>query len=529
MNKMMMSSMLIPIAILVLLFSSSLIFIIGIVKKGFKFHWLLAVTSGLIVWVLILFSSQTLPQAFQLLPTHPMFPNFTWPVLIIDQISWPFALAISSLTLSVVLTDIARLHEADWSAWAGSLSMSALGLLAVVSGNPLTLIFAWTAIDVAELLVLMKIVLHSSVRERIMGAFSVRVLGSVLLIFSGLVVSSQGLEWSFDNIFSQAYVLVFFATGLRLGVLPLHLPYLSELPLRRGFGTISRLVPSSAGLVLLPRIAEQVGEITSLTPFIQLLLSLIGFSAIFGAITWVLARDELDGRPAWILGMASLTMAGALLGKPAASLAWGVGTVFSGGIICLTSYRSKRLIWLPLIGLLMITMLPFTPTYNGNQLFINNFQPLSLLALSAHAIIMVGYLRYAIRQDPLLMEMTVGTWLIYPLGISVLITSNIMIGILINPGLSDLTILGLLPGVGSIMIAVLLILASYRVAMLPERMSQAVKLISSVHLPYLWMGVVYRWLGQSIEFLTGLFEGEGGFFWALLFITILLTFVSNVF
>ena len=57
------------------------------------------------------------------------------------------------------------------------------------------------------------------------------------------------------------------AVGLRLGVLPLHIYYLHEPPLRRGLGSMLRFVPAAASLVLLARIGE-VGIPLEITPYL---------------------------------------------------------------------------------------------------------------------------------------------------------------------------------------------------------------------------------------------------------------------
>jgi hypothetical protein len=66
---------------------------------------------------------------------------------------------------------------------------------------------------------------------------------------------------------SRFYLLL--AAGLRLGVLPLHLPYASEAAIRRGFGSALRLISAGSSLILLARI-----------PTCQCYLCLCTFSAV---------------------------------------------------------------------------------------------------------------------------------------------------------------------------------------------------------------------------------------------------------
>ena len=92
-------------------------------------------------------------------------------VVVLDSISWPYAFTTGTLVLAVVLTDIVRAQEPDWSAWTASLSLTALGLIAVLAGNPLTLILAWAALDFAELLVIFWHVHTSEGRRRVGWSF----------------------------------------------------------------------------------------------------------------------------------------------------------------------------------------------------------------------------------------------------------------------------------------------------------------------------------------------------------------------
>ena len=109
--------------------------------------------------------------------------------------------------------------------------------------------------------------------------------------------------------------------------------------MRRGLGTSLRLVPAAASLVLLVRTAY-TGVPDPWRPY---LLALVGLSALYGAILWFTASDELSGRPFWILGMIAFVVASAVCGVPEASLAWGLACIFSGGLLFLLSARHPQL------------------------------------------------------------------------------------------------------------------------------------------------------------------------------------------
>jgi hypothetical protein len=84
--------------------------------------------------------------------------------------------------LTVILTDVARLAEFDWSIAAAELSLAGWGLFAVLAGNPLTLLLAWTAIDLLSLIILLGEVKQAGASRQLLLRFSLRLAGSFLLI-----------------------------------------------------------------------------------------------------------------------------------------------------------------------------------------------------------------------------------------------------------------------------------------------------------------------------------------------------------
>lgn len=111
-------------------------------------------------------------------------------MLTADRISWPYAVVLITLVLALMLTEVARATESMWSSWAAGLLLGGLGIFAVFAGNPLTLLLAWTAIDLVELLILLRQGIPKNMRERVVVAFSVRILGSGLLMAVVLATSS---------------------------------------------------------------------------------------------------------------------------------------------------------------------------------------------------------------------------------------------------------------------------------------------------------------------------------------------------
>jgi hypothetical protein len=79
-------------------------------------------------------------------------------------------------------------------------------------------------------------------------------LALACFLWASMVSISAGTPMNFQDAPPQAGLYLLLAAGLRLGVLPLHLPYASEAAIRRGFGSALRLISAASSLILLARI-----------------------------------------------------------------------------------------------------------------------------------------------------------------------------------------------------------------------------------------------------------------------------------
>ena len=73
----------------------------------------------------------------------------------------------------------------------GTLILTALGILAVVADNPLTLVLIWAAIDISELIAQMRVVEDPGLSERTVIAFASRAAGIFVLFWADMVSVSQ--------------------------------------------------------------------------------------------------------------------------------------------------------------------------------------------------------------------------------------------------------------------------------------------------------------------------------------------------
>jgi len=497
--------------------------VIRLLRANFSYHWLIATVGAFISWLMVLIMGTQLPQADSLIAWKPetLFPSSL--VLTADRLSWPYAVALVTIVLAMMLTEVARATESMWSAWAAGLLLGALGIFAALAGNPLTLLMAWTAIDLVELLTLLGHRIPNNMRERVVVAFSVRILGSGMLMAAVLLTSSAGLEWTFANIPSQAIILLLLAVGLRLGVLPAYMPILRESTSRRSLGSILNLVPAAASLVLLNRTASVVEPSTIVT----VLMVFVGLTAIYAGASWIFATDEIDGAPSWILGVASLSAVAAMLGQPIASQAWGIAVLLSGGLIFYTSALERRMTWLLLLGLLGISALPFTPAWNGALMYTSPFNIIMVIFVISQVLLMVGYIRHSLRTREELTGVERWVWLIYPLGLALLPLTHFLYGWWAFVGFDDLLLSSWLLGIITLLLTALIVWVTRFRPEVPFGRVAAFESFFSLQWFYSLIWVFFRAVESVIQFITTILEGEGGLLWAFLMLVMLfLTFVA---
>jgi hypothetical protein len=113
------------------------------------------------------------------------------PVIYCRQADLAAALSISTLTLAVILTATARKNFPDPLPWAATLILGGLGLLAVLADNPLTLLMAWSAIDLTELVTQLRSADGPQPSEKVVTAFALVWLASVYCYGPAWSVSRQ--------------------------------------------------------------------------------------------------------------------------------------------------------------------------------------------------------------------------------------------------------------------------------------------------------------------------------------------------
>jgi formate hydrogenlyase subunit 3/multisubunit Na+/H+ antiporter MnhD subunit len=574
--------MFILLTIFLFLFATFAMLILRVVRPKLNiqgFVAALAVLSGL---PMVFLARSDISRVISLLQWKPEFLFPTSPSLLIDDISWYFSLTLATISFSVVISSIAQLGQSAkpnlslakqiiqvdessdtigevispatpvknidgdsspmWSFWAAILILTSLGLLAVTSGNMLTLLLAWAALDIFELIILLNHTAQSKTRERVILVFSAKLAGLVTMLITGLVLWSQGNSLSFDAITQSTGVLIILATGLRLGVLPLQLPFTQGLPIRRGLVTALRLVPAASSYILLVRVSN-TGVTGVITPY---LLGLASLAGLYAAVNWLLVKDEMEGRTFWIIGTASLAIAAAILKHPSACLAWSIASLLSGGLIFCFSLRHRNLFPLVFLAIFCLSSLPFSPTWQSMALYqysstssinLTLFSVFSFMFLLIQSFLLAGFIHHSLRgiyhsEKETYEHIEKWVWLLFPFALVILVIIHLFIGWIIYPNLSELPLSGWIVGPINLIFAVLILYITRRYPRLYPQLNSATK--SSYWNNLLSFDWLYSFLWKSFRSISKLFslfstllEGDGGILWALVLFALIFVFLQR--
>ncbi|MCD4673788.1 MAG: hypothetical protein K8R77_14080 [Anaerolineaceae bacterium] len=511
------------------------ILILQRVRPGYGDSWLIAVGISLMVWglVLVLRWQENAVVSLQL----------WWPVdrtvfltFQADRISWMYAFSLASLGMAVVLTAAVRLqYEITSWVWVETLLLQGAGLLVVLSGSFTTLIFVWTIIDIVELLVMLVNVRQASLRQAAVLSFMLRVTGTFMVIWATVRSQAFGTPLNLYNIIPEVGLLLLLAVGLRLGVVPLHLPYGEEPRLRRGLGTIVRLSAAASSLVVLARLPSQAIP----AQWYPYLLAFAALAATYGAAMWATTKNELDGRPYLVIALAGLAFACVIQGNPIASIAWGVGLTLYGGLIFLFSIRLLPVYVIAVLGAVGLSGLPFTPSASGWAGLIGpHFSAASVFFILAHALILLGYLRHALRSSGTMEGLDRWVRFVYPAGLAGLVIVGWAIAVFGQAG-------GLTMGIwwASIPPAILAAGGWWLISRSGAQQEAAegsgwftvlakpagywIGVVFSLSWLYRSLYFLYRLLQRLIKFFSLLLEGQGGVLWALLLLVLLSTLIAS--
>ncbi len=500
-------------AVLAPLLASVALFTLRWRKARLGFQWLSASLGGMFSWLFLFGLWFFLPYDVPLASWKPQVFFQVSPALLADGFSWAVGFALASVGVAVVLTEGSTQGGDIAVGWAGSSLLLGLGLFAIFSGNQLTLLLAWAAIDLVELAIWLSRPAQPTLRERVILAFSSRAF-AVMLSLWGL-----GNPW--------AYLV---AILLRWGVFPFHLPYLESDDLRRGLGTVIRLVPPLTTMPLLARLAD-----LAFFPNAGWMPILISLMAVFAFILWLNSKEALEGRPFWVIGGASFAFYAAIQQQPQAVLAWALVLALCGSFLFLIRERDR--FWWVVFGYPTILLLgiPFTPFWDVVRVYRSPFSVAEILLFVAHWLANVGFFQFTILKPKAVLTGEPWSIALYRLAFLGLIGTSILIGYggwgkileAASTNLSAVSREGVeyFAGLGLLMSSLAVVFLS-RFKFLP-RFHLPARFVSLFSME--WAYRAFQWgfrqIGNWFNQIEAVLEGEGGILWAIVVFLILARFI----
>jgi hypothetical protein len=258
-------------------------------------------------------------------------------------------------------------------------------------------------------------------------------------------------------------------------------------------------------------------------------MALAAFSALSSSIIWLRAKDELQGRPYWILGIGAFALASAIKGLSIASAAWGLAMLYSGALLFLFSARLRWLLVFPILGMIGFSTLPFTPAWEGSAFFSLLPWPYRIVFLISLAVLLLGYLRHTRRLSAPESGFERWMWVVYPVGLALLpLTHFGLVYTKWGMGSREISMQtpGWWSGLISFGVAALFLVLSHREASLVPPFLSRIGETFSLNWVYRFFWWLYRTLGRGLSIFTQLLEGDGGILWALLILIMLLVTVN---
>lgn len=507
-----------------------IVFIVSRLKMNTGKIWSIAFTLTLANWGFILALKWLIPVEIVLSEWFPIGEIFQRNLLFqINPANWPILFSLAAIQFAVIATDSARLNEIPTPmVWAGLIFAFSAGFLASIASSIISIILIWVFVDLIELIIFIGAGLDEGNINEIIVSFAIKILGTNLLIFALITSYHQGTPLRIDEVVNRIGYLLLASVGLRLGVIPFNLPFLSSSPIRRGLGNSIRMVNVATSIVLLLR--YPIGELDVGVKSVLLFFTVIG--VVFGAVMWFSSNNELEGRPYFIISMTGLAIYAAINGNNNAILAWTLAMILSDSVLFLYFSRGKKLSIIPMVAIIGLSGLPFTPSATGWVGVINGDHILvNILIVISFAMILLGYVKHIYTPAQLLSQKEKWVWITFPFGLITLIVTHWLIFFLSEELLIEIG--RPLSSISSFVLAVIFIFLIRKFFVhseYSEIVQRITKPIGIFIVEFMSLKWVYTFLGsiltilQKITFgISNILEGQAGFLWVIIFLVMLIS------
>jgi hypothetical protein len=521
----------------ILLYLTGTILLVGLhfwrPAKGIA--WLIAAITALLVWGGGLFSRSRIPDSLNLGTVTSPF-NFSFQITFtLDKVSWPLSWAVAALIFAWVYISITNLTSEpvayfNWWAWPAGLSLGALGIAGVLSGNLYTMIFTWAAADLFFLAIFL---FRDPFSKEMLYSFGLRMLG--LFITIGAIFFKPGglpLNFPLVNVTVNTIVLIGALTRLiSLGISPRLARRVDQ---SKEIIFVTDLVLIATCLSVITRTGT-FGISQNLAPTIT---KLAGIAAVLGSFLFAIMVNHPARKIYLYLCLIAFAISAVLVQGAEASMAWCLVAILPASLLFLHQKSIRDFNILFILSAIGFTALPFTPAWHGIWIF-PDFAAIPgqgtgwVAYLIAQSLMITGIILTIIQPRQPIDEAERWSRIVYVIGLSFLPLTQFLILLIGQPGLlndfqgfPELTYFWI--NIPAILLSVLLAFLIFRYRNITMALDQTINRIT----PFVWMNGLFTQilaLGQrSVHFIDQILEGEGGIIWTILFLLLLLAFIVQL-
>ena len=487
-------------------------------RRGDRTSWGLATVFALLTWLSVLFILPALPAGVELSAWRPASLFASRLEISLDRTPWGIVYAVAAGLLAVFLTGAARPASGAGGSRSMMLAYTALAMLAIMAGNLLSVAILWMMIDVLSFLYLIARVEDAAGAQTLVARLAIDMSGTLLVLAAAAASFVGTLELPFGArpvpLLPTAFLAL--AVLLRLGLFPLHFTT-SPLPhVRRGLGTLLRILSPAAAMAVLARtLGESVPS--AISPWL-LLAGALG--SVVGSVRWFRAPEPIRSRASIVLSIAGIGLVSAVNHPSGGGYALAVSAAVMVTVVVIVSVTEIRTPWhrlWPLLGCILLIGLPWTA---GGALMAGivpaSLTPLggfgAVLGLVSLGLMIGGLARESLRAiEPWPAGETMAKSL-YGLGLALPVLALAGYGILLGQPPT-------LPGLAGLLAVVLGLAYGWwrRDRMETRQVQRWTRLASWLDPAPLYNGVwrVYRATMTAVRGIGEAVEGEGAFLWVL--------------
>lgn len=527
--------MLAIIPVLLLIAAVLLIWILAFLKQRPGSIWLVAAVMVSITWGSIILVGVLNPQPIVINQWLPEPFNFTNLVFSFSAHNWEYGFLLVSLLVAVIFSEAKYLDTPDYiRKISSSILLTAVAMLAVMSGSLLTFVICWAMIDLIEFGVLAVLMGHPRTLVTAVTSILFRLIGLFLLILLVSLTPSEALaENTIEfEVTSPLWWPVVLLVIFRAGTLPLFQPYVQASAYQRGVVTILRAIPL---LITFPFI-HYIVDARGVAATSDFWLVVVAVAVLWGGASWFGAVDELHGRPYFLFTIAGFGLTVLLTGQIDALLGLAVLLIIGGAGLFLYAPRFKKFNLFIFLLVVDILSFPFTPSAPLARLFdvqgsliVKGFWGLAL------ALILAGMIKHSLTRVKY--EQPAESWMLLFHTVALYFVSVspwVMVAVLWDrqtqylrwwPGISIAVLCGLIT-------AVFLLLRSRMrfIRIKHKNLGSGLEMVTTAVgnlYKFNWISRIFSSIGfvisKIVNLLARVMEGDGGILWSFLFIVLLLS------